>query len=178
MKINPSTGEIYADKGNSIPVGTYMVKVVAKNVKGQKEASFKLEIVKNKYKFTYVSWGNNLNLIPVKNYASQHRTTSTNYSISVQETDIPAGVEAAYSILSKSDSKLAVDIDSKSGKITIKGYNGTNVKIYLIVVEVVTGKGTAGETSLKVLLMFPCASCTNMPPVCAPIYTRLSCGWG
>lgn len=150
LKINPSTGEVYADKGNSIPVGTYTVKVLAKNIKSQKEASFKLEIVKNPYHFTYVHWGNNLGLTPIKNYASQYRTTSKNFSIKVQESDIPNGVDAEYSIASKSDSKLIAEIDSKTGELNITGYNGTNVKVYMILVKVVTGKGTAGENTVKV----------------------------
>lgn len=150
LKINPSTGEVYADKGNSIPLGTYTVKVLAKNTKGQKEASFKLEIVKNKYYFTYVHWGNNLGLTPARNYASQYRTTESGFKISVKESDIPSGVEAQYSIASKSDSRLTVEIDSKTGNLKILGYNGVNAKVYMIIVNVVTGKGTAGETSMKV----------------------------
>lgn len=150
LKINPSTGEVYADKGNSIPLGTYTVKVLAKNAKGQKEASFKLEIVKNKYYFTYVHWGNNLGLTPARNYASQYRTTETGFEISVKESDIPSGVEAQYSIASRSDSKLTAEIDAQTGKLTISGYNGKNVKVYMVLVKVVTGKGTAGETSITV----------------------------
>lgn len=150
LKINPSTGEVYADKGNSIPTGTYTVKVLARNTKGQKEASFKLEIVKNQYYFTYVHWGNNLGLSPIRNYASQYRTTAKGFKISVRESDIPSGVEAEYSISSRSDSKLTAEIDAKTGELTVTGYNGTNVKVYMILVKIVTGKGTAGETTVKV----------------------------
>lgn len=60
-------------------------------------------------------WGNNLNLSPAQNYASQYRVTSNNallsLSIPVAETDIPEGVEVEWTIDNSSSSISGGSID-------------------------------------------------------------------
>ena len=71
LTIDATTGTISAKKGNNIPVGQHTVTVLAKNNKSELQASFKLNIKTNPYYFTYVHWGNNLNLSPAQNYGKR-----------------------------------------------------------------------------------------------------------
>lgn len=160
LTIDATTGTISAKKGNNIPVGQHTVTVLAKNNKSELQASFKLNIKTNPYYFTYVHWGNNLNLSPAQNYASQYRVTSNNallsLSIPVAETDIPEGVEVEWTIDNSSSSISGGSID-ENGTITFTA-GWTNAKVLMILVKATTGKGTAGEITIKTPVFIHCSS--------------------
>ena len=159
LTIDATTGTISAKKGNNIPVGQHTVTVLAKNNKSELQASFKLNIKTNPYYFTYVHWGNNLNLSPAQNYASQYRVTSNNallsLSIPVAETDIPEGVEVEWTIDNSSSSISGGSID-ENGTITFTA-GWTNAKVLMILVKATTGKGTAGEITIKTPVFIHCS---------------------
>ena len=160
LTIDATTGTISAKKGNNIPVCQHTVTVLAKNNKSELQASFKLNIKTNPYYFTYVHWGNNLNLSPAQNYASQYRVTSNNallsLSIPVAETDIPEGVEVEWTIDNSSSSISGGSID-ENGTITFTA-GWTNAKVLMILVKATTGKGTAGEITIKTPVFIHCSS--------------------
>lgn len=162
LSIDATTGTISAKKGNSIPVGQYTVTVLAKNNKNEKQASFKLNVKANPYYFTYVHWGNNLSLTPAQNYASQYRVTSANelkaLSIPVAATDLPNGVAVEWSIDSGSlTSNVAID---SNGTITFTGgWKAANV--LMVLVKATTGKGTAGEITVRTPVFIHCSAAVN-----------------
>ena len=104
-------------------------------------------------------WGNNLNLSPAQNYASQYRVTSNNallsLSIPVAETDIPEGVEVEWTIDNSSSSISGGSID-ENGTITFTA-GWTNAKVLMILVKATTGKGTAGEITIKTPVFIHCS---------------------
>lgn len=161
LKIDAITGKISANKGNSIPVGQHTITVLAKNNKGEKEATFNLNIIKNKNYFTYVHWGNNLTLTPAKNYASQHRVKSNEelfaLSLSIKESDIPTDTEVEWSI-NKSclSSKVTAAID-KNGTITISK-NEWAAKVLIIGVTATAGKGTNAEVVIETPIFIDCSA--------------------
>ena len=141
LTIDATTGTISAKKGNNIPVGQHTVTVLAKNNKSELQASFKL------------------NLSPAQNYASQYRVTSNNallsLSIPVAETDIPEGVEVEWTIDNSSSSISGGSID-ENGTITFTA-GWTNAKVLMILVKATTGKGTAGEITIKTPVFIHCS---------------------
>lgn len=166
LRIDPVTGTISAKKGNSIPVGQYTVTVLAKNTKSEKQASFTLTIKKNPYYFTYVHWGNNLNLTPVMNYASQFRATKkaelTSLVIPVAETDIPEGTEVEWEIDTENSTLAATNLEfDANGTIHVKGGWNSNNKVWFVVVKATTGKGTPGEITVKTPVFFHFANAKN-----------------
>ena len=163
LSIDELTGKISAKKGNGMPVGEYTIKVKVENPKGNVVEEIKFNVIENPYFFTYVSWGNNLNLTPAGNYASQHRVSTTDpYEFDVVSSDIKEGTEVVYEIKGGSNTKCAT-IDAATGKITTDPsvFEGkvANMRAHFFFVIATTGKGTAGETSVKtpVFLDFNCA---------------------
>lgn len=163
LSIDATTGTISAKKGNSIPVGQYTVTVLAKNNKNELQASFKLNVKTNPYYFTYIHWGNNLSLTPAQGYASQYRVTSADelkaLSIPVAATDLPNGVTVEWSIDSGGSLTSNVAIDS-DGTITFTGgWKAANV--LMVLVKATTGKGTAGEITVKTPVFIHCSAAVN-----------------
>lgn len=163
LNIDATTGKISAKKGNNIPVGQHNITVLAKNNKSELQATFKLNVKKNPYYFTYIHWGNNLSLTPARNYASQHRVTSSNdllsLSIPVAETDIAKDVEVEWSI-DNANSSVSGGVIDKDGTITFTA-GWTNAKVLMILVKATTGKGTPGEVTIKTPVFIHCASAVN-----------------
>ncbi len=157
LSIDAFTGVISVKKGNTVPLGSYDVSVTASNSKGSKTSAFKWEVIENPYAFTYVRWGNNLGLTPEEDYASQHRVSVTDpEEIPVTASDIKEGIEAVYEI--KGGSKTScVTIDAASGKLTTVPSTFTKVadrRAHFVFVKVTTGKGTSGETSVRIPVFF------------------------
>ena len=166
LTIDAVTGKISAKKGNTIPVGNYTVTVKAANGKSEQTATFKLNITKNPYYFTYVHWGNNLNLTPAKNYASQYRLTKksqiANFTIPVAESDLPEGQEVIWHIV-KHNLGVKPEIDAK-GTIKLKVEEASwwvNNKVFYMVVSATTGAGTNAETTVKVPVFIHCSAAVN-----------------
>lgn len=169
LNIDPITGTISAKKGNNIPVGEHTVTVSAKNNKSELQASFKLNIQKNPYYFTYVHWGNNLNLSPAKNYASQYRVATkaglTSLSIPVADSDIPEGTKVKWTIKEHTMGKDETtgnpnaEIDS-NGNITFNG-GWVSGKVFMLLISATTGEGTPGEITIKVPVFIHCAGAVD-----------------
>ena len=150
LSIDEVTGLITAAGGHGIPMGTWTVPVTATNVKGSLETMFTLQVNRNPYYFTYVSWGNNIGLEPVTDYASQFRyeTRTSGQTVSVAETDLPDGVPVTWAVEGLTDGAPDVTID-QSGTLTLRARNsGPRVDAYLVTVT--AGEGLTGETSLRV----------------------------
>ena len=157
LSLDPSTGAISLAKGNALAKGDYTLSVKAGNAKGEMTAQVKFSVIANPYAFTYVRWGNNLGLTPISNYASQHRVSITDpVEIPVAETDIKEGVTATYTIKGGSN-KNCVTIDSETGTLTTVPSIFTKTadrRAHFVFVVVTTGKGTSGETSMKIPVFF------------------------
>ena len=163
LKINEQTGELYAEKGNSLPLGDHTIKVVAKNIKSEVNTTVNIKIKKNPYFFTYFRWGNNLNLSPSSDYASQYRVFSNDellsLTIPVAESDIPEGVKVDWKVKSMSFAGGSVAIDSEGTVTFTKGW--TDSKVFVIVVEATAGKGLPEETVVTVPLFIHCSQELN-----------------
>lgn len=153
LAIDASTGTVSAPKGNSIATGTYTVTVEAANAKGSKQASFSLTVIKNPYMFTYVNWGNNLNLAPVRNYASQYRLEESDKSLTipVKESDLPSGKAVKYS-MDKVYCAAEVSIDESTGTITVSASD--TKRIDFIFVTVTCGNGSDADVSQVIPVFF------------------------
>lgn len=160
LTIDSHSGKITATKGNSIPVGSHTVTVLAKNSKNEKQASFKLNVAKNPYYFTYIHWGNNLSLAPAKAYASQHRVNSKAellaLSIPVAETDLPNDVKVIWEVATESFSGGSTQIDEHGTLTFSRGW--IDAKCFVVVVSATTGKGTAGEITVKTPVFVDCSA--------------------
>ena len=156
LNINAQTGELSAEKGNTIPQGNYTVEVTAENSKGSKTATVALKIVRNRYLFTYVHWGNNIGLSPIRNYASQYRITSKGtFKMKVAASDIEKGVQAEYHI-DGANSSTSATINPHTGEITFDKWQAG--KVFMLLVKVTTGKGTAGEVTIKTPVFVHCSA--------------------
>ncbi|WP_158602520.1 surface glycan-binding family protein [Proteiniphilum sp. X52] len=159
LQIDRFTGKITAEKGNKIAIGDYNMTVSATNIKSEKRATINLRIKKNPYYFTYFRWGNNLNLSPAENYASQFRVQSSgnllNLAIPVVDSDIPEGVEVDWRIVSTNFSGGSVAIDGEGAITFNQGW--ITSKTFVIVVEATTGKGLPEETVVRVPLFIHCS---------------------
>ncbi len=157
LSIDEITGAISVKKGNTIPLGDFSIKVKAENAKGSITAEFKWTVIENPYAFTYVSWGNNLALTPETDYASQHRVSVTDpQEIPVVSSDIKEGIEAIFEISGGSNTNCAT-IDQTTGLITTVPATFTTVadrRAHFVFVKVTTGKGTSGETVVKIPVFF------------------------
>lgn len=159
LKIDEFTGKISAKKGNKIEIGEYTVKVAVENSKGSMTTDIKLNVIENPYFFTYVHWGNNLDLKPAMDYASQHRVSmpaTEPLKIAVFAKDAKADVELAYEIKGGSKTNYA-SIDEKTGEITVDPSvfaSVNDMRTHFIFVSVTSGKGTSGETTVKIPVFF------------------------
>lgn len=160
LNIDQNTGIISAKKGHNIAAGQYTVRVKAQNIKNEIETSFKLNVVVNPYFFTYVHWGNNLELENELREASQYRVHSNEefqaLVIKLKSTDIPEDIDVEYSI-DKVSKGMRLNIDASTGEITMKG-DWTENKVLMAVISTVTGKGTPGETLVKTPIFVHCSS--------------------
>ena len=167
LTIDEATGVISVEKGNKLPKGEHTFTVRVSNDKGFLTDAVMFNIVDNPYFFTTVSWGNNLGLAPVSDYASQHR-------LSVDEdTEIP--VLKQYSDISEegwNNVKFEIEkgslpsvprdasIDPATGLITakptayIKGKAISFKRAHVAVIKVTVGEGTAGETVKRIPVFF------------------------
>ena len=185
LTIDEATGAISTVKGNKIEKGEYAVTVKVANDKGDMTADIAIKVIDNPYYFTKVSWGNNLGLTPVGDYASQHRVSIT------EDTVIPVDKAASditeegwkkvkFAMVDGSLPKIGRDakIDEATGVITTvpSAYIATKgiafKRAHVAMIEITVGEGTSGETTRKVPVFFD----FNAPRVDsgnanAPVYT-------
>ncbi len=153
LSIDVVTGAVSAAKGNTIPVGSYTVPVLAKNTKNEVEGSLTLNIIENPYYFTRITYGNNLGLDPLTN-ANQFVCASAGDMSALDltpETDAKPGTEIEWSLVIKHQCSGTV-IDPETGVITPAGFKGTNAG--LVVVTATAGRGTVGETTVVTPVFF------------------------
>lgn len=142
-----SQGVVSALKGNTIPIGTYPVKVKASNPKGETTASFTLAVAANPNYFTYVRYGNNLNLTPAENYANQFRIAAGGALTDVSPTPTTdATVGLTYEIRNIHQGS-GTTIDAATGKITLKGIATPQSGIFMVTAT--AGKGTPEEFAVQ-----------------------------
>lgn len=162
LAIDPTTGKISANQGNAIPTGNYTVTVKAQNVKSEKTTSFTLSVTKNPNFFTFVNYGNNLNLSPTKGYASQHRVYNSNelsaLTLSPIETDLSQSVNATWSI--EKQSLSGVEINPDNGTLTFANAAWNNSKCFVIVVVTTAGEGAA-QVQVKTPVFIHCSAAVN-----------------
>ena len=189
LSIDEFTGEISTVKGNKIAKGEYTVTVKVANDKGEMTEDIALSVIDNPYYFTKVSWGNNLGLTPVGDYASQHRITTFTNDIAVPldkaNSDISeTGWEnisfeiVGGSIVRNTDAAPTyAEINATTGVITVKPnpiYTRaiSFKRVHAVIVKITVGKGTSGETVKKVPVFFdfnaPRQDASNPS---APVYT-------
>ena len=145
LEIDAATGTVSAPKHNEFPVGKHTITVVAKNSKGEKETTFTINIVKNPYMFTFVSWGNNLDLKPAKQFASQHRIEKgETLTLPIAESDLPEGQFIKFEldpVHMKTSGLISID---EKGTITVKFDNARHVNASII--TIIVGEGEAAVT--------------------------------
>lgn len=178
LTIDSETGIISTHKGNVMPNGEYTVTVKASNDKGEMTDDISLKIIDNPYYFTKVSWGNNIGL-DASAYASQHRIKD-NDDVSVEidrvNTDIKTWDKMSFEIVGGTVSVAGLaTIDSRTGSVTVKPSLLTTMaskRVHAVIVKVVAGAGTSGETVRKIPVFFdfnaPRKYSSNSD---APVYT-------
>lgn len=155
LAIDAVTGSVSASRGNTIPVGTYAVPVVARNTKNEVQTTLSLRVIENPYYFTTISYGNNLGLTGA-GYANQYRcATKKEYTglELIPMTDAKEGVALEWKVVIKHQCK-GTSIDEATGQLTLSGdgYKANNGG--LVLVTATAGKGTVGETSVTVPVFF------------------------
>ncbi len=155
ISIDAVTGEVSANRDNTIPTGNYTVTVKAKNTKNEVETSLQITIVENPYYFTTISYGNNLGLDVATNPSQYRCSTMAEFTALslIPTTDAKAGVELEWSVKIKQQMKNTT-IDSSTGQLTLvdAGFKANNGG--LILVTATAGKGEVGETSVTVPVFF------------------------
>lgn len=161
IAIDASNGAISAKKGNTIPVGTHTISVMASNAKGEQTTSFTLTIEKNKNFFTYIKYGNNLGLSDT--HAYQYRINSSDelasFIVNAPTTDIPA---EATSVKWEVASKLnmgGITID-ENGALNLSEVAWANARCGMAMVTATTGSGDE-EVSVSVPVFFHLSSAVN-----------------
>lgn len=155
LSIDAVTGEVSAKSGNTIPLGSYTIKVKAQNTKSEVEAELKITIVENPYYFTTISYGNNLGLDAAAN-ASQFRCPTKGDFTALElkpTTDAKEGTPIEWSVKIKHQMK-GTTIDSATGQITLVGDGFKANNGGLILVTATAGKGEVGETSVTIPVFF------------------------
>ena len=171
LSIDEVTGQISAVKGNKIEKGEYTVTVKVANDKGELTEDIAFKVIDNPYFFTKVSWGNNLGLSPVSDYASQHRITTFTDDIPVALDKVNSDItetgweKVTFEIVGGSGIKdtdalpTYVKIDAATGNLTVLPSKiGTtkvaNLRAHMAIVKITCGEGTSGETVKKVPVFF------------------------
>lgn len=148
LSIDSGTGTVSAASGHSLPVGTYTITVSAVNSKGEMQASFTLEIVENPYSFTYVCWGNNLDLTPAKDYASQYRVTTQAemraLELPIVDSDIPEDVPVSFAVDTfYLATNVTVDDEGTVSMASVGGWSSSQNRVLFVSIEVTVGEGEA-----------------------------------
>ena len=138
-------GTITAVKGNSIPLGTYTIKVKATNPKNESTASFTLTVGANPNYFSYIRYGNNLGLTPAENYANQFRIASGAALSTVKPTPTTdAKVSLTYEIRNIQGTGT---INAGTGQITLSTVGAASCGVFMVTAT--AGKGTPEEYAVQ-----------------------------
>lgn len=167
IALDELTGTLSAANGNDIPLGSYEIPVKAVNTKSEASAVLKLNVIENPYYFTYISYGNNLDLPPLEHASQFWCPTEEVYKALnlTPTTDAKPGTELEWSLevvyrTSEADTKYkggqGSTIDPATGVITPDGfnYNDSKTKCAVLYVTATAGKGKVGETTVKSPVFF------------------------
>ena len=156
VSLDPVTGALSAEKYNTLPEGTYEIRVTARNGKEQdtRTAVLRLTIKENPYFFTYFSYGNNLSLTEQQTSGvSQFRVNSdselASLSPEIIDTDLKAGVTATYRMTIKRQLKNTT-IDPAKGKLTFDAGGFTSQSMGIVFVTATTSDPDDTENTFKV----------------------------
>lgn len=173
IELDELTGTLSAANGNDIALGSYTIPVKAVNSKSEATAALTLNVIENPYYFTYISYGNNLDLPELENASQFWCKTEKEYmALNLQpKTDAKPGVELEWSLKviyrEADDTKYkggqGSTIDPATGIITPDGfnYNDSKTKCALLYVTATAGKGKVGETTVSTPVFFLFAAPTT-----------------
>ncbi len=158
LTIDPATGVVGCKKGTELPVGEATITVNAQNVKGSMQAKFKINVVANPFRFTYVEWGNNLGLSPIEEYGAQFRMRAgdADLVVPIVKHDLPEGQPVSFKLINKtsvSSAKMNATIDKATGTLTIQAAENkdSHHRVHFAVLEVTCG----GDSDAAVTRLFP-----------------------
>lgn len=157
LTIDAATGTVSCKKGVELPVGEHAITVEATNIKGSCQATFKLTVVANPYKFTYIEWGNNLGLTPISEYGNQFRIRAgeEDLVVPIVESDLPKDQPITFKLVNKTNGtpKMGASIDAETGTLTIKAAQDADNqhRTHVAVLEVTCG----GDSEAAVTKLFP-----------------------
>lgn len=167
VSIDELTGTLSAANGNGIPLGSYDISVKAVNTKSEVTTVMKLTVIENPYYFSYISYGNNLDLPELENASQFWCPTEKVYKALnlAPKTDAKPGTELEWSLKvvyreSTGDTKYkggqGSTIDPATGVITPDGFNyeGSKAKCAVLYVTATAGKGKVGETTVSTPVFF------------------------
>ncbi len=164
LDIDEFTGTISAAKGHAIPAKTYNIQVSATNSKNEDNpsiATLTLKVNENPNYFTYIRYGNNLEIDPIAN-ANQfrvHNSTELSSLNLMPSTDIKEGVNVKWEIEVKYQA-AGTEIDPNTGKISAKGWKAANCG--MVVVTATAGEGPTAVT-VKTPVFFHYSSFVREP---------------
>ena len=163
LSLDPVSGTISIQKGNSIPLGVWEIPVTATNAKGSVTTRARLSVVENHYYFTKILYGNNLGLPQDGSYASQYRVTDANDYAAMKllpQTDVKAGVQLKWSLRILSQcAGTSINADNGELSFTTGGFKAANGGAVLV--TAVAGEGTEGETKVSVPVFFSFLTAVN-----------------
>ncbi|MBQ5669286.1 MAG: DUF4958 family protein [Tidjanibacter sp.] len=158
LTIDPATGVVSCKKGVELPVGEHIIKVNARNIKGDLTTSFKIKVVPNPFRFTYVEWGNNLGLEPIEDFGAQFRMRAgdADLVVPIVKSDLPEGQPVTFKLVNKtqnSNAKMNASIDKATGTLTIKAADNKDAhhRVHVAILEVTCG----GDSEAAVTRLIP-----------------------
>ncbi len=152
LSLDAANGTVSALKGNTIAPGSYTVKVKASNTKGNATADLALTVIENPYFFSYIRYGNNLDLANDGTYADQFRVSSAEALAALELKPTTDAKTALVWSLAIKHQCGGTTIDEATGQLTMSGFKANNQG--LILVTATAGQGTSGETSVTVPVFF------------------------
>lgn len=159
LNIDGVAGTVSAKKGNTIAPATYTIKVKAANIKSEQTSTFTLNIKSNPNYFTYIRYGNNLELTPAETYADQFEFETTAMFKSTKltvNTDIPQGRPVTWTIVAKNSGVGGGATISNTGEIAFTSANAnSNYGCGVLFVTATVGDGEeAISKTVPVFLRF------------------------
>ena len=164
LNIDGVAGTVSAKKGNTIAPATYTIKVKAANIKSEQTSTFTLNIKSNPNYFTYIRYGNNLELKPEEAYADQFEYSKTAIFRAAKlaaKTDIPQGRPVKWSVVVKNKgvggSDVAGDVGtiiSETGEISFQSTANMNSNYGCGVLFVTATVGEGEEAISKTVPVF------------------------
>lgn len=150
LTIDPNTGEISAPQKHKLSMGDYTIEVKAVNSKAQEGIITTLTLhVKEHPNYFSISYGNNLGLIPEKDYANQYTFPKGGEDITIQPNANSLHTEGVrYSLFQfftsnpNTNKKENIVLDGNTGAIQFKiaGQNAGGMSVIMVKAEKGSGE--------------------------------------